>query len=51
MRSFRFSNGAAADQQDWGLNLGGVTSFGQDFDGELYVTVAQGAVLKIVASP
>ena len=51
LRSFRFSNGVAADQQDWGLNVGLVTSFGQDSAGELYMMVAQGAVLKIVASP
>ena len=51
LRSFRFNGGAAADEQDWGLNLGAVTSFGQDSAGELYVIVAAGAVLKIVASP
>ncbi len=50
LRSFRFNGGAAADEQDWGLNLGAVTSFGQDSAGELYVIVAAGAVLKIVAS-
>ena len=41
----------ADDQQDWGLNAGAVTSFGQDYAGELYMIVAQGSVLKIVASP
>ena len=51
LRSFRFNGGVAADEQDWGLNLGAVTSFGQDSAGELYVIVAAGAVLKIVASP
>ncbi len=51
LRSFRFNGGAAADEQDWGLNLGAVTSFGQDSAGELYVIVAAGAVLKIVPSP
>ena len=51
LRSFRFNNGAAADEQDWGLNASGVTSFGQDSAGELYMLVAQGTVLKIVASP
>ena len=51
LRSFRFNGGVAADEQDWGLNLGAVTSFGQDSAGELYVIVAAGAVLKIVPSP
>ncbi len=50
LRSFRFNNGALADEQDWGLDAGSVTSFGQDFNGELYMVVAEGAVLKIVAS-
>ncbi|MCH6547468.1 MAG: glucose dehydrogenase, partial [Gemmatimonadetes bacterium] len=50
LRSFRFNNGAPADEQDWGLDAGGVTSFGQDVAGELYMVVAEGAVLKIVAS-
>ena len=50
MRSFRFNNGAAADEQDWGLDAGSVTSFGQDANAELYMVVAEGAVLKIVAS-
>ncbi len=50
LRSFRFNNGAAADEQDWGLDAGSVTSFGQDAAGELYMVVAEGAVLKIVAS-
>ena len=51
LRSFRFNNGAADDEQDWGLDAGNVTSFGQDSAGELYLLVAGGAVLKIVASP
>jgi glucose/arabinose dehydrogenase len=50
LRSFRFDNGAAADEQDWGLDAGAVTSFGQDFAGELYVVVAGGTVLKIAES-
>ena len=51
LRSFRYNNGATADEQDWALNAGAVTSFGQDSAGELYMIVAAGAVLKIVASP
>ncbi len=50
LRSFRFNNGAPVDEQDWGLDAGSVTSFGRDFAGELYMVVAEGAVLKIVAS-
>jgi glucose/arabinose dehydrogenase len=46
LRSFRFANGAAVDQKDWGLNLGNVTSFGVDFAGEIYVTTGN-SVLKI----
>ena len=51
LRSFRYNNGATADEEDWGLDAGAVTSFGQDSGGELYMIVAAGAVLKIVASP
>ena len=50
LRSFRFDNGAAADEQDWGLDAGGVTSFGQDAAGELYMVNAEGALFKIVPS-
>ena len=42
------SQAAAADEQDWGLDAGSVTSFGQDANAELYMVVAQGAVFKIV---
>ena len=48
LRSFRFDNGAVADAQDWGLDAGDVTSFGQDVAGELYMVVAAGEVFKIV---
>jgi glucose/arabinose dehydrogenase len=37
IKSFRYSNGAALDQKDWGLASGNVSSFGVDFAGELYV--------------
>ena len=37
LKSFRFQNGAAADLKDWELEVGPVTSFGQDASGELYV--------------
>ncbi|MEP6550514.1 MAG: PQQ-dependent sugar dehydrogenase, partial [Gemmatimonadales bacterium] len=37
LKSFRYENGTAVDQKDWGLTLSSVTSFGQDFAGELYM--------------
>ncbi|HEY3114897.1 MAG TPA: PQQ-dependent sugar dehydrogenase [Gemmatimonadaceae bacterium] len=46
IKSFRYSNGAAVDQKDWGLSTGAVTSFGTDFAGELYV-LSGNSVLKI----
>ena len=48
LRSFRFDNGAPVDEQDWGVEAGSVTSFGQDSIAELYIVVAEGAVFKIV---
>ena len=50
LRSFRFDNGAPADEQDWGVDAGSVTSFGQDSSAELYIVVAEGAVFKLVPS-
>ena len=50
LRSFRFDVGAVADEQDWGLVAGSVTSFGEDVAGELYMLVAEGRVFKIVAA-
>ncbi len=50
LRSFRFDIGAVADERDWGLSAGSVTSFGEDVAGELYMLVAEGSVLKIVAA-
>jgi glucose/arabinose dehydrogenase len=37
LKSFRYSNGVAVDQKDWGLNTANVTSFGVDFAGEIYM--------------
>jgi glucose/arabinose dehydrogenase len=46
LKSFRYENGAAVDQKDWGLTLGNVPSFGLDFAGELYV-VSGNSILKL----
>jgi glucose/arabinose dehydrogenase len=50
VRSFRFDNGAAADQFQWSALApgGSVPGFGMDAAGELYVMSAQGVVFKIV---
>ncbi len=50
LRSFRFDAGAVADERDWELVAGSVTSFGEDVAGELYMLVAEGSVFKIVAA-
>jgi glucose/arabinose dehydrogenase len=47
LKSFRYDNGVAADQKDWGLTSSSVTSFGRDFAGELYL-MSGNTVLKIV---
>jgi glucose/arabinose dehydrogenase len=46
LRSFRYENGAAVDQKDWGLASSAVESFGVDFGGELYV-ISGSTILKI----
>ena len=50
LRSFRYENGAAVDQKDWGLPSSGVVSFGKDFDGELYI-IAGNSIVKIAPVP
>lgn len=48
VRSFRF-NGTASEKRDWSLgSIGSITSFGEDADGELYLTTATGRVYKLV---
>ncbi len=47
LRSFRYSNGSAVDQTDWGLAMSSVTSFGIDGAGELYILTG-GGIFKIV---
>jgi len=51
VRSFRFAGGMAVDEREWPALAPperGVTSFGEDADGEVYVLVADGAVYRIV---
>jgi hypothetical protein len=50
IHSFRYSNGAALDQKDWGVTATFLTSFGQDFSGELYA-LAGNTIFKIVPGP
>ena len=53
VRSFKLTNGTAADPREWNdLEPGGqITSFGEDSSGELYVLTAGGRVAKIVPRP
>ena len=46
LRSFRYQNGVAVDQKDWGLTSTKVTSFGVDFAGELYM-MSGDTILKV----
>jgi glucose/arabinose dehydrogenase len=46
LRSFRYQNGVAVDQKDWGLTSTAVTSFGVDFAGELYM-MSGNKILKV----
>jgi glucose/arabinose dehydrogenase len=49
LKSFRFENGAATDQRTYDVgNIGSITSFGEDSQGELYMTSSNGRVYKIV---
>lgn len=46
--SFRFSGGAAIEHRDWNLgDLGNVSSFGEDADGELYIVDLGGTVYRL----
>jgi glucose/arabinose dehydrogenase len=47
IRSFRYT-GVASDARTWGISVGGLTSFGTDGFGEMYVTSTDGVVRKIV---
>ena len=46
LKSFRYQNGAAVDQKDWGITMNAVTSFGVDFAGELYI-ISGNNILKV----
>ncbi len=48
VKSLRYDGGGVADQRDWGLFLGSVTSFGEDSAGELYVLSGSGKVYRLV---
>jgi glucose/arabinose dehydrogenase len=53
VRSFRYVNGAVADQHDYTTEfgtLGNITSFGEDTRGELYITTQAGRVYRIAAA-
>jgi glucose/arabinose dehydrogenase len=52
VRSFRLENGRAVDARDWtsslGVRLTGVSAFGTDNDGELYVLDYNGTLYQLV---
>ena len=50
LRSFRYENGVAVDQKDWGLTSSAVESFGKDFAGELYI-ITGSTIVKIAPVP
>ncbi len=48
VRSFRYQNGQAMEQQAWStLHTANLTSFGQDASGELYIVSGGGTVARI----
>jgi glucose/arabinose dehydrogenase len=51
IRSFRLSNGAVVDAQQWFDNVGSVMSFGEDGAGELYVLTFEGNLYRITPAP
>lgn len=49
VRSFRYQNGQVTDQFEWPLlSRQGITSFGEDAQGELYLMTQGGSLFKIV---
>ena len=59
VRSFRYANGVATDERDWtsslrtssGGAMAGLSSFGQDARGELYLLLLGGEIYRIDPSP
>jgi hypothetical protein len=54
VRSFTYVNGSAVDQMDWTAQLSpgpGLTSFGEDNAGELYIMRGAGSLYRIVPGP
>jgi len=53
VRSFRYAGGAATENRDWPLLAvsGGLSSFGEDARGELYITSLSGSLYRIVPHP
>ena len=54
VKSFRFVGGAVTDQRDWTTQLSpgtGITSFGEDARGELYIMRQAGGVYRIIQQP
>ena len=54
LRSFGFADGKVTDQHEWpvrGGKLGRITSFGEDSQGELYITTSSGRVYRIIRTP
>jgi glucose/arabinose dehydrogenase len=51
IRSFRYQNGQVTDARDWtgalGRDVGAVSSFGQDAEGELYIVDYEGELFRI----
>ncbi|UCF21651.1 MAG: PQQ-dependent sugar dehydrogenase [Gemmatimonadota bacterium] len=51
LRSFRLSGGVVSDERAWDVgDLGGVFSFGEDAQGELYILSTNGRVYRLVAA-
>ncbi len=51
LRGVQVDRQTVVDERTWDLPIQGVTSFGQDNDGELFVLLGSGPVLKIGAAP
>lgn len=51
LRGLQVDRGNVVDERTWELPLQGVTSFGQDNDGELFVLLGSGPMLKLSTAP